>query len=83
MVFNATFIPVILWLSVSLLEETEISGGKPQTCCKSLKNLTTYYFIKHTSLWAGFELTALVVIYTVNPLDIYVSQMVTDIILIW
>jgi hypothetical protein len=25
MVLNATFIPVILWLSVSLLEETEIS----------------------------------------------------------
>jgi len=48
-----------------------IGGGNQSTrrktpnCRKSLTNLITYCYIEHTSPWAGFELTHLVVMWCV------------------
>jgi len=43
MLFNDTFnnISVISWWLVLLVEETGVSGERPQTCRKSLINFTT------------------------------------------
>jgi hypothetical protein len=51
MVLNATFnnIPVILWRSALLMEETGVAGKKPPTCYKSLTNFITYCCIEYTS----------------------------------
>jgi hypothetical protein len=35
---------------------------KPQTCYKSLTNFITWYCIKYTAPWTGFELITLVII---------------------
>jgi hypothetical protein len=58
MVFNATFI------SVLLVEEIGRIRRKPLTCHKSLTNFITYCCIEYILSWAGLELTALVVIGT-------------------
>ena len=63
MVFNATFNKhsVVSWWSVLLVEETGVPGEKPPTCRKSLTNCMHTVFRVHF-VWAGFELTTLVVI---------------------
>ena len=57
-------ISVILWWSVSLLEETVVPGEnpwpsstrrKPLTCSKSLTNFITKSYIEYTSPWAWFK----------------------------
>ena len=71
MVFNATFnnISVISWPLVLLVEKTWVHREKPPTCrklpCRKLPtNFITQCCIRHTSPWAGFELTTLEVIVT-------------------
>jgi hypothetical protein len=66
MIFNATFnnIPVILWQSVLLVEETEVPGENYWPATNYWQTLS--HNIEYTSPWAGFELTTLVVI-VVNP----------------
>ena len=66
MVFNATFnnISVILWWSVSLVEETAVPKENHQPSASHWQTYHTMLYIEYTSPWMGFELTTLVVIGT-------------------
>jgi len=65
MMFNVTFnnISVISWRSVLLVKETEVLWENHQPVSSHWQTITKSC-IKYTSPWAGFELTALVVIDT-------------------
>jgi hypothetical protein len=65
MVFNVTFnnISVISWLSVLLVEETRVPGENHRRPASSQTKHHIILYRVHLA-WAGFELTALVVIGT-------------------
>ena len=65
MVFNATFknISVILWQSVSLVEETDVLRETHRPVASHWQLFHIMLYQVHLA-WAGFELTTLVVIGT-------------------
>ena len=68
MVFNTTFnnISAISRQSVLLVEETGVPREKHQPAASHWQTFITYCCTEYTLTWAGFELTALVVIHRMH-----------------